>query len=334
MERRSKIRSVVLQFILLAAVAGVVGYYYVARNTSKLQHSPIVHVTGKPQNLPTGTTGKTTLNQPGQRMEQKPSILKENAVEIARNATVSIETPWGTGSGFYLNDHYIVTNRHVVKVNGKKIAEFREKVETVRKLIDLERQKLEEIRRKLGRYNEGPTKKQLALFLEVREKKLRSLLPEQEKSEERLKKLEQDVSASDIRIVLANGEKKTPNYFMISERYDLALIALYSEKTIFLRRAPDGKLLHQGEKVFTIGSPVGLRHTVTAGVFSGYRKRKDGQIFLQTDAPINPGNSGGPLIDENGFVYGVNTMILRGTEGIGFAIPIEKVFEEFSSSLL
>ncbi|BCL61343.1 hypothetical protein DGMP_20360 [Desulfomarina profundi] len=78
---------------------------------------------------------------------------------------------------------------------------------------------------------------------------------------------------------------------------------------------------------------MGLRHTVTSGVFSGYRKRKDGQIFLQTDAAINPGNSGGPLIDENGFVYGVNTMILRGTEGIGFAIPIEKVYEEFSSSL-
>jgi S1-C subfamily serine protease len=56
-------------------------------------------------------------------------------------------------------------------------------------------------------------------------------------------------------------------------------------------------------------------------------------MYLQTDAAINPGNSGGPLIDENGYARGVNTMILRDTQGIGFAIPIEQVFEEFSSTL-
>jgi S1-C subfamily serine protease len=77
-----------------------------------------------------------------------------------------------------------------------------------------------------------------------------------------------------------------------------------------------------------------LRFTVTAGIFSGYRQQEsDGQIYLQTDAAINPGNSGGPLIDEHGYARGVNTMILRDTQGIGFAIPIEKVFEEFSSTL-
>ena len=92
--------------------------------------------------------------------------------------------------------------------------------------------------------------------------------------------------------------------------------------------------MQQGDKVYTIGSPVGLRHTVTAGIFSGYRQHEtNGQVYLQTDAAINPGNSGGPLIDEHGFARGVNTMILRDTQGIGFAIPIEKVFEEFRSTL-
>ena len=57
------------------------------------------------------------------------------------------------------------------------------------------------------------------------------------------------------------------------------------------------------------------------------------KVFLQTDAPINPGNSGGPLIDERGYVHGVNTMIIKNTEGIGFAIPIATVFEEFGSSI-
>lgn len=86
----------------------------------------------------------------------------------------------------------------------------------------------------------------------------------------------------------------------------------------------------QGQKVYTIGNPSGLRHTVTSGIISGYREYKDNPL-IQTDAPINPGNSGGPLIDENGRAIGVNTMIIRDTEGIGFAIPMKSVFEEFGN---
>ncbi|WP_457577264.1 S1C family serine protease [Desulfomarina sp.] len=331
-EKKSKTRSTILQIFLLAVIVCAGVYYYSGKdNNQETAQMPVEY--RQKEKSSTGPVKPSTEKSVKLRQELKNPAFKENAVETARNATVSIETPWGTGSGFFVSDQYIVTNRHVVKVSEEKIAEFREKVETARKLIDLEKQKLEEIRNRLRSYREGPTKKQLGLILEVREKKLNSLLPVQEKSEKQLRKLEQELSASDIRIVFANGDKKTPNYFLVSDHYDLALIALFSEKTTFLSRPPAGKLLHQGEKVYTIGSPVGLRHTVTSGVFSGYRKRKDGQIFLQTDAAINPGNSGGPLIDENGFVYGVNTMILRGTEGIGFAIPIEKVYEEFSSSL-
>jgi hypothetical protein len=52
--------------------------------------------------------------------------------------------------------------------------------------------------------------------------------------------------------------------------------------------------------------------------------------MLQTDASINPGNSGGPLITESGRVVGINTLVLRGTQGIGFAIPVEEAYAQFS----
>ena len=79
---------------------------------------------------------------------------------------------------------------------------------------------------------------------------------------------------------------------------------------------------------------MGLSNTVTSGVFSAYRKRANSdEIYLQIDAAINPGNSGGPLINNHGDVLGVNTMVLTNAEGIGFAIPIDVVFEEFSNSL-
>ena len=82
--------------------------------------------------------------------------------------------------------------------------------------------------------------------------------------------------------------------------------------------------------MYTIGNPKGLGHTVTSGGFSGYRQWKEtGEIFLQIDAPINSGNSGGPLIDAEGRVHGVNTMVLNNAQGIGFAIPIKAVFDDF-----
>jgi len=70
-------------------------------------------------------------------------------------------------------------------------------------------------------------------------------------------------------------------------------------------------------------------NTMTSGICSGYQQNQGTkEIWLQTDAAVNPGNSGGPLVDERGFVYGVNT--LKYGDGLGFAIPIQTVIEEFS----
>jgi serine protease Do len=82
-----------------------------------------------------------------------------------------------------------------------------------------------------------------------------------------------------------------------------------------------------GEWVAAIGSPFGLEHTVTAGIVSA-KGRVIGSgpydDFIQTDASINPGNSGGPLINMRGEIVGINTMIIAGGNGIGFAIPIDQ----------
>jgi serine protease Do len=85
--------------------------------------------------------------------------------------------------------------------------------------------------------------------------------------------------------------------------------------------------VHQGELVFAIGAPEGLRNTVTMGVVSSLARQLDPDkpmVYIQTDAPLNPGNSGGPLVDIDGDVIGINTLILSeggGSEGLGFAIP-------------
>ncbi|MEQ8834734.1 MAG: trypsin-like peptidase domain-containing protein [Miltoncostaeaceae bacterium] len=96
-----------------------------------------------------------------------------------------------------------------------------------------------------------------------------------------------------------------------------------------LAEEPDGGL-RPGDDVFAIGSPFGLRNTLTAGVVSalGRRTGPDGVPMIQIDAPINPGNSGGGLFDMRGRLVGVPTAIIgpiRGNVGIGFAVPSSRV---------
>ena len=256
------------------------------------------------------------------------------SIEAARRATVSVETPWGSGSGFFLNDNYIVTNRHVVEIDQDQLAEFRRKVEASRELIELEKKKLQDYRARMRQMPNNPSRNQLKIIVEEGERELNKVMPQYQEAEQRLARMEEKLQPSDIKIILADGSSHNANYLLLSDKHDLALMSLYVNGVPHLQRHPEERRMQQGEKVFTIGSPVGLRNTVTSGVFSGFRvDQTDGKLFLQTDAPINPGNSGGPLIDEQGYVYGVNTMIIQGTEGIGFAIPIETVFEEFGSSL-
>jgi serine protease Do len=87
----------------------------------------------------------------------------------------------------------------------------------------------------------------------------------------------------------------------------------------------DSDPLAVGERVFAIGSPLGLERTVTEGMISTKTRQMAGELYLQTTAQINPGNSGGPLFNMRGEVIGVTNMKITFGEGLGFAIPIESV---------
>ena len=125
---------------------------------------------------------------------------------------------------------------------------------------------------------------------------------------------------------------------------DIALLKI-DEKDLPYAKFGNSDEIIIGEWAIALGNPFGLfddgQASVTVGVISATKRDfkpnpQEPRVYLdmiQTDAAINPGNSGGPLIDAKGYVHGVNTMILRDTEGIGFAIPIDKVFNEFGSIL-
>jgi serine protease Do len=107
---------------------------------------------------------------------------------------------------------------------------------------------------------------------------------------------------------------------------DVAVIKVEGQTLVPLALA-DSEELKQGQLALAFGSPLGLENSVSLGVVSAVARQlkpEDAMIYIQTDAAINPGNSGGPLVDTQGRMVGLSTMIFSqsgGNEGIGFAIP-------------
>jgi serine protease Do len=121
---------------------------------------------------------------------------------------------------------------------------------------------------------------------------------------------------------------------------DLAVVKVERTGLPFLTLG-DSSRVRQGQIVLAFGSPLGLSNSMTMGVVSSPARQlseRDFMQYIQTDTPINPGNSGGPLVDANGQVVGINTMILTqsgGSEGIGLAIPsnmVGSVFKQLRAS--
>jgi serine protease Do len=112
----------------------------------------------------------------------------------------------------------------------------------------------------------------------------------------------------------------------IDEETDIAVIKVVATKLPVLPLG-DSDALRPGQLVLAFGSPLGLSSSVTMGVVSAVARQltpEDPMIYIQTDAPINPGNSGGALVDTEGRLVGINTLIFSqsgGSEGIGFAAP-------------
>lgn len=108
---------------------------------------------------------------------------------------------------------------------------------------------------------------------------------------------------------------------------DLALLRVEDAGEGRFAAVPLGETdsLAVGERVFAVGSPLGLERTVTEGIISTKTREMQGDLYLQTTAQINPGNSGGPLFNLRGEVIGVTNMKINSGEGLGFAIPVEEV---------
>ena len=131
--------------------------------------------------------------------------------------------------------------------------------------------------------------------------------------------------ATDIEVVLADGEKYKAEVIGKDPKTDLAVLKFEPEEELQVVTLGNSDNLRIGDWVIAVGNPFGLGYTVTAGIVSAKGRSLGFGVyddFIQTDAPLNPGNSGGPMFNMNGEVVGVNTAIVARGQGIGFSIPI------------
>jgi S1-C subfamily serine protease len=132
-------------------------------------------------------------------------------------------------------------------------------------------------------------------------------------------------NARTVEVRTADGRTFQGTVLGRDEQVDTAIVRINATN---LPAAPlgDSDRLEVGQTAVAIGNPLGLERTVTSGVVSAVNRDPRGigvaTGLIQTDAAINPGNSGGPLLDSSGRVIGINTAMLAGTTGLGFAIPI------------
>jgi serine protease DegQ len=136
-------------------------------------------------------------------------------------------------------------------------------------------------------------------------------------------------NADDIQVLLYDGRVAKAKLVGADEETDLAVLKIQDASNLPVIQMADPKKLRVGDVVLAIGNPLGLNQTVTMGIISAIGRQLSNsspENFIQTDAAINLGNSGGALVNSNGDLVGINTLLIgkaANAEGIGFAIPVD-----------
>ncbi|MDQ5809736.1 MAG: trypsin-like peptidase domain-containing protein [Actinomycetota bacterium] len=143
-----------------------------------------------------------------------------------------------------------------------------------------------------------------------------------------------------IEVTLSGGASVPAEVLGDDPPSDLAVVRFTSEEEPTIATLGEAGNLVVGQMVIAIGNPLGFQRSVTAGVVSALGRSIRGESgrlienVIQTDAAINPGNSGGPLADASARVVGINTAIIGGAQGIGFAVPVSATFRRVVFTLV
>jgi len=246
-------------------------------------------------------------------------------LEAARIATVFIRTRISTGSGFFVTgDCIIATNRHVIDADEEQLLALASAIDARRYRAEQVNSALRAARLEFQRYCSDCSD---SAFNQATGGVYAQYLNYTEETESASRLLDENSSPrSSVTVQFVNGVETGAETIYISQDYDVAFLRIQETNCPYLEPY-NFHDIPLGSQIYTIGSPEGIKHKITAGVLSG-EYTLHGLSYIQTDAPINPGNSGGPLVTKGGNVIGVNTIKRGDAEGIGWAIPIDLITRE------
>ena len=297
----------------------------------------------------------------GPDLDQRLSdrFAPKNDIERVTIATAAIQTAAGFGSGFFISDDgYILTNKHVLQGDKrqkeaieKQYLSYKRQVESLKYWIEGQKGKIKIAEAQLRAAKEDIDRERNIQIREGKQQIYRANMERFEEWQANVRSKEYELSeferkldsaklAMDQRDVVADLSQnftiflrdRTELYVYLvaaSDTYDLALLKLDGYTTPYIKPM-DSFRIAQGESVYAVGNPLNLRTQVAAGVLFGHQG-----AYVKTDARIYPGNSGGPLVTGSGRVIGINTFkqLTRNFEGLGFAIRIDIILNEFGEYL-
>ena len=284
-----------------------------------------------------------------------------NPVQTATLAVVTVKSELGSGSGFFVSDDcFLITNKHVIRPakgpqwdtaqaqiqkNADTFQRARLQIAEQRQRLNFNKEKLDQYKDYLNGLADGVVKETAGREYELNRasyyRDLQQLTTAEKRfnnDEQQFLKQQSDFNFSSsvaqvtksFEIILKDNTKSTAKLVKVSASDDLALLKINACKAPYLLFKSSS--ISQGQEVYAIGSPLGLRDQLTRGTVT--QIAADG---ILTDAQILPGNSGGPLIANDGQVIGVNTIKVAQNSalnpGFGVAIPVSKVKQNFASYL-
>ncbi len=255
--------------------------------------------------------------------------------EQVQDAIVTVTTSWGQGTGFFLRENALITGRHLIEPDLKKIAALEEQVARNKEALHLEEAKLHTYQARLRKIRKKDSQEALSLLIAEREEYLAAFRAQQERDEQRLVQQKKAKDQPVIRIMHANGVEQQASVVQVSKKYGIALLrASPPQRNSVLEPPLQGTLLQLGATVFIPNDLVPADSKWSTGTFVGYRRiGKANRMYLQIAAKLAQDKSGSPVVDETGAVRAVVTRVGQAGPGAVFALPIEKVLDEFAAAL-
>jgi S1-C subfamily serine protease len=131
-----------------------------------------------------------------------------------------------------------------------------------------------------------------------------------------------------VRVSSADGSVSDAQVVAEDRELDLAMLKLSTPRPTHAKLASVSEL-EMGDPVFAMGTPRKMGFSLTSGIVSYAGRRYANVYYVQTDIPTNGGSSGGPVLDEQGRVIGISSFILRDSQGLAFALPIDYAYRRF-----